>query len=72
MKRLTVIGIAVIMSVMSLQAQIIEERQQADTSSVKARTAVVEGDSGEPRNSRDTSQVPQRTGGRCECFNRWL
>lgn len=44
MKRLTVIGIAAIMSVMSLQAQIIEERQQADTSSVKARTAVVEGD----------------------------
>ena len=44
MKRLTVTGITVIMSVMSLQAQIIEERQQADTSSVKARTAVVEGD----------------------------
>lgn len=57
MKRLTVIGIAVIMSVMSLQAQIIEERQQADTSSVKARTAVVEGD----RMNRGIPETPLKS-----------
>lgn len=57
MKRLTVIGIAAIMSVMSLQAQIIEERQQADTSSVKARTAVVEGD----RMNRGIPETPLKS-----------
>lgn len=57
MKRLTVIVIAVIMSVMSLQAQIIEERQQADTSSVKARTAVVEGD----RMNRGIPETPLKS-----------
>ena len=57
MKRLTVIGISVIMSVMSLQAQIIEERQQADTSSVKARTAVVEGD----RMNRGIPETPLKS-----------
>ena len=57
MKRLTVIGIAVIMSVMSLQAQIIEERQQDDTSSVKARTAVVEGD----RMNRGIPETPLKS-----------
>ena len=57
MKRLTVIGIAAIMSVMSLQAQIIEERQQADTSSVKARTAVVVGD----RMNRGIPETPLKS-----------
>ena len=57
MKRLTVIGTAAIMSVMSLQAQIIEERQQADTSSVKARTAVVEGD----RMNRGIPETPLKS-----------
>ncbi len=57
MKRLTVIGIAAIMSVMSMQAQIIEERQQADTSSLKARTAVVEGD----RMNRGIPETPLKS-----------
>ena len=57
MKRLTVTGIVLLFTAMSLRAQIIEERQQADTSSVKARTAVVEGD----RMNRGIPETPLKS-----------
>ena len=57
MKRLTVTGIVLLFTAMSLRAQIIEERQQTDTSSVKARTAVVEGD----RMNRGIPETPLKS-----------
>lgn len=57
MKRLTVTSIVLLFTAMSLRAQIIEERQQADTSSVKARTAVVEGD----RMNRGIPETPLKS-----------
>ena len=44
MKRLICSGIVLIALAMPVEAQIIEERQQADTSSVEARAAVVDAD----------------------------
>lgn len=44
MKRLISSGIVLIALAMPVEAQIIEERQQADTSSVEARAAVVDAD----------------------------
>ena len=57
MKRLTVTSIVLLFTAMSLRAQIIEERQQTDTSSVKARTAVVEGD----RMNRGIPETPLKS-----------
>ena len=57
MKRLTVTGIVLLFTAMSLRAQIIEERQQTDTSSVKARTAVVVGD----RMNRGIPETPLKS-----------